>query len=118
MTTAQMKPQYKHDCERCVYVLSTWEPGESLDWYVHPMPWRPDFQSGGTVVARRSDEGSDYWAMPIDMIEDDDYLIVRNVDNKHAALGMVMLARTVLAFYRNRIPEQTREVRECSLTKE
>ena len=81
-----MKPKWKHDCTACTYIGSMHMHNHTADWYV----------CSGSVIARRSDEGSDYWSMPTDMVTDDRYLITSR-DGVIAYYNMVVLAQFMLA---------------------
>lgn len=71
-----MGPQYKHNCNGCVFIEQSEATGRVIDWYHCP---RCD---GGTIVGRASDEPSDYWSMPVGVIKS-------AVENKaNASLGL------------------------------
>jgi hypothetical protein len=55
------------------------------DWYV----------CSGSVIARKGDEGSDYWSMPKDMVTDDRHLIASR-DGVIAYYNMRVLAQFML----------------------
>jgi hypothetical protein len=54
LETPTTEPQFEHDCPKCIYLGTTLAGGHFADLYVHPGP------AAGTVVARFSNEGSDY----------------------------------------------------------
>ena len=51
-----MRNVFQHDCDKCLYIGTT--HGPDRDWYV----------CNDTIIARKSDEGSDYWSTLIDMV--------------------------------------------------
>ena len=59
----------------------------TADWYV----------CNDTVLARMSDEGSDYWSMPIDIVTDDRYLTAQDKDGTVAYTDHRVLAGFMLA---------------------
>ena len=81
-----MKAKWIHDCDRCKYTGSMFHNGNILDRYV----------CTDSVVARRSDDGPDYWSMPISMAKDDRYLVARNMDDYHAINDMQVLAQHMI----------------------
>ena len=56
------KPKYQHDCNTCIFLGQTLGECYRVDLYFHP-PF--DKREKGTVIARFSDEGSDYASCPI-----------------------------------------------------
>ena len=80
-----MKPQWKHDCTACTYIGSMHMHNHTSDWYV----------CSDSVIARRSDDGPDYWSMPKDMVADDRYLTA-NYDGVTAYSHMRVLAQFML----------------------
>jgi len=82
-----MKPQWKHDCTACTFIGAMFMHNKTADWYV----------CGDTVLARMSDEGSDYWSMPTDIVEDDRYLTAQDADGVVAYSHHRVLARFMLA---------------------
>ena len=80
-----MKPQWKHDCPACTYIGSMHMHNHTSDWYV----------CSDSVIARRSDEGPDYWSMPTDMVTDDRYL-TSSWDGVIAYKQMQVLAQFML----------------------
>ena len=52
--------QFTHDCDECVFVEHIF----GHDWYVCP----PSERRTGSVIARFSDDGPDYWSMPCDLL--------------------------------------------------
>ena len=80
-----MKPQWKHDCTACTYIGSMHMHNHTEDWYV----------CSGSVIARKGDEGSDYWSMPKDMVTDDRYLTA-NWDGTVGYYHMRVLAQFML----------------------
>jgi hypothetical protein len=81
-----MKAKWIHDCDQCKYIGSMFHHGEILDWYVC-------FEA---LVARRGDDGPDYWSMPVSMIKNDDYLIGRDMDNFTAINDMQLLGQAMI----------------------
>jgi late competence protein required for DNA uptake (superfamily II DNA/RNA helicase) len=79
-----MKPQWKHDCTACTYIGSMHMHNHTADWYV----------CSGSVIARRSDDGPDYWSMPTDMVTDNHSLT--NWDGVIAHYHMRVLAQFML----------------------
>lgn len=80
-----MKPQWKHDCTACTYIGSMHMHNHTSDWYV----------CSDSVIARRSDDGPDYWSMPTDMVTDDRYLTA-NWDGVVGYYHMRVLAQFML----------------------
>ena len=63
-----MKAQYEHDCNKCVFLGREWipQPGENsrcVDIYFH------DDECGGVLIARYSNEPSDYWSSDVKTME-------------------------------------------------
>lgn len=56
-----MKPRYAHSCTKCRFVASIFLRHQVQDWYVCE-------GADPSVIARNSDHYSDYWSMPIDMV--------------------------------------------------
>jgi len=82
-----MKPQWKHDCDQCTYLGSVHMHNTVADWY----------ECSRTVLARLSDEGSDYLSMPKDMVLDGDrYLKSTGVNGTVAYSGSWVMARFML----------------------
>ena len=81
-----MKAKWIHDCDQCKYAGSMFHHNDILDWYV----------CNDSVIARRGNDGPEYWSMPISMVKDDGYLIGRNVHNFHALNDMQILAQVML----------------------
>lgn len=59
-----MKAMYKHDCEKCIFlgrdiIPQGEKPPKFVDLYLHPS------RVEDSLIARYSDEPSDYWAMDI-----------------------------------------------------
>lgn len=59
-----MKAQYKHNCNRCIFlgrdiIPQGEKPPKFVDLYLHPS------RVEDSLIARYSDEPSDYWAMDI-----------------------------------------------------
>ena len=52
-------PKYRHDCARCQFLGHTIGGGIIHDLYLHP---DPDEGRAGTLVARYSDEDSNYYS--------------------------------------------------------
>lgn len=51
------QPKYKHDCKFCTFLGRTIGRGHAVDLYFHPAVGHLIY---GSVIARFSDEGSDY----------------------------------------------------------
>ena len=81
-----MKPQWKHDCERCTYLGSMHMSNHTSDWYV----------CTSSVIARKGDDGPDYWSMPKDMVTDT-RLATASWDGVIAYSHMRVLAQFMLA---------------------
>ena len=82
-----MKAKWIHDCDNCKYKGSMFHGSDKLDWYT----------CKESVVARRGDDGPDYWSMPISMVNNDDYLIAREFKTDFDAVSdMIVLARFML----------------------
>jgi len=83
----KMKPKWQHGCPSCNYLGSINQHRGHSDWY----------ECGESVIARFSDEGSQYWSAPKDIVFDDRYLAA------DAYAEMTALARFMLS------PKTTRE---------
>ena len=59
-----MKPKWQHDCPSCNYLGSIDQTQGRSDWY----------ECGESVIARFSDEGSQYWSSVKDIVFDDRYI--------------------------------------------
>ena len=70
-----------------MYMGSMFMHNTTADWYV----------CNDTVLARMSDEGSDYWSMPIDIVTDDRYLTAQDEDGTVAYTDHRVLAGFMLA---------------------
>ena len=82
-----MKAKWIHDCNYCTYKGSMFHGSDKLDWYT----------CKESVVARRGDDGPDYWSMPISMVNNDDYLIAREFKTDFDAVSdTIVLARFML----------------------
>lgn len=86
-----MKPKWKHDCDQCTYLGSMHMHNHTSDWYV----------CSRTVLARRGDDGPDYWSMPTDMVTDDRYL-TSSMDGVLGYYNMVVMARFMLGKLKER----------------
>ncbi len=51
--------KFQHDCKSCIFINHL----NGYDCYI----CKNEFHAGGTLVARFSDEGKDYWSMPYGM---------------------------------------------------
>jgi hypothetical protein len=65
MRNPDIKPKFKHDCEKCVFLGHAIVNGEAADFYVHnkrgqyaPIPGRDDW--GIELLYRQSDDCQDY----------------------------------------------------------
>jgi hypothetical protein len=85
-----MKPKHKHYCDQCTYLGSMFMHNKVADWYV----------CNDTVLARMSDEGSDYWSMPISVATDDRYLTAQDSNRTVAYTDHRVLARFMLGKHR------------------
>lgn len=72
-----MKHLFTHDCDRCVLVGSITYPAPMWNGQVKTQSMRradlyccPEQALGADIIARFSDEGSDYSSMPASMIRD------------------------------------------------
>lgn len=54
-----MKPNYLHDCTKCLY-MGTTGGHEIIDWYMHDN----SFPLGPTIIARYGDDGAAYSSYP------------------------------------------------------
>lgn len=66
-----VEERHEHDCDACEYLGTCTLYGKETDWYYCPPA--PDgagssIEEKGTMVARYSSEGPDYWSSPIAMI--------------------------------------------------
>ena len=85
-----MKPTWRHDCDACRFLGAIHRSTGTVDWY------RCEGRDK-SIVARRSDDGPDYWSMPESMVADDMYLTVRYMDSDNVGYSeMVLLARFML----------------------
>ena len=85
-----MKPKWKHDCTACTFIGAMFMYNKTADWYV----------CNDTVLARMSDEGSDYWSMPISVATDDQSLTAQDEDGTVAYTDHRVLARFMLTRHR------------------
>lgn len=100
-----------HDCPKCTFVLSSYAPDATradmkvIDWYVcsHDL-------LGGSVVGRVSSKTGDYWSRPVDLVDDDRYLVA-SWEETCAVPPMVLMARAVLLMHRDR--QRKRREAEC-----
>ena len=81
-----MKAKWIHDCDQCKYTGSMFHHNDILDWYV----------CNDSVIARRGNDGPEYWSMPISMAKDDGYLMSRDVHDFRALNDMQILAQAML----------------------
>jgi hypothetical protein len=88
---AKMSPAYKHDCAACRFIVSVSLYGETMDAYYHPPTLGP---GSGTLVLRRSDDGSDYWSMPVDMLQNAGPAVYD--DGRYAYSGYQIIAQWCL----------------------
>ncbi len=57
-------PKYQHDCTSCIFIGQTIGGKVTVDLYYHG----PNFLvSHGTLIARVSDEGSNYLSCPVEL---------------------------------------------------
>lgn len=54
-------PRYTHDCNKCRFITAILSGNDVEDWYVCDGFDR-------SVIARRSNDGPDYWSMPTSMV--------------------------------------------------
>lgn len=54
-------PRYTHDCNKCRFITAIFGDDGVEDWYVCDGFDR-------SVIARRSNDGPDYWSMPTSMV--------------------------------------------------
>lgn len=78
MPTYPWKDQmFTHDCDRCIF-LGHWEDPEMLDGYQHfdfyACPARPGMTT--SIIARYSNEGSDYVSIPYHLVIHDRVLLI------------------------------------------
>ena len=86
----RMNPKWTHHCEDCKFLGSMHLQEDTADWY----------ECNETILARLSDEGSDYWSMPTGIVTNDAYLISRQRDGTYDGYGyayMIALARFMLS---------------------
>lgn len=86
----RMNPKWTHHCEDCKFLGSMHLQKDTADWY----------ECNETILARLSDEGSDYWSMPTGIVTNDAYLISRQRDGTYDSYGyayMIALARFMLS---------------------
>ena len=81
-----MKAKWIHDCGSCKYKGSMHSDRGVFDWYV----------CNDSVIARYGDDGPEYWSMPTDMVNNDDYLIARDTNHYRGIHSMIVLARFML----------------------
>jgi hypothetical protein len=81
------KPEHEHDCERCKFLGNYMpSPQKISDLYYCPGA------DGGAIVCRNSDDGPDYWSMPVCMLINPVY--------KHGnQMASIALKRAVSAGY-------------------
>lgn len=78
---ADLKPVWKHDCNECKLIGREERNGEVVDLYVH------EHEDHITLVARRSDEGSDYLSKGVYLKYKDtrlgvlDYCLLRYIEH-------------------------------------
>lgn len=102
-----MKPIYEHDCPKCQYVATVLgrRRGMEMDWYVCP-----DGADGGSVVGRQSNKDSDYWSMPVSMLDDRRYDETVVMDTKvHGFSETRITAQAMLQLWRQRAAEARRK---------
>jgi hypothetical protein len=85
----KMNPKWTHDCGRCKYLGSMVVTGDTLDWYTCGTGFNK------TVIARRGDDGPDYWSMPVDIMRSGND-VARKSDDSLVYNGMNMLADAML----------------------
>lgn len=87
----EMRPRYAHNCTKCRFVASIFSRHQVQDWYVC---------EGGdpSVIARNSDHYSDYWSMPIDMVNPNRLCVTFGAEEETPYLSeMQILASFVLS---------------------
>lgn len=95
MVKPETTKMFEHDCERCVYVLTT-HGDNDYDWYVCP----DGGSLGSSVVARYGDDGPNYWSMPACMVRQDHCPVASHYgSDRRSVSSMIMLANIVLDFY-------------------
>lgn len=57
-----MKPNWKHDCDKCELVAITNIGGEKLDWYVHDYADETFSGAWESLVVRYGDDGPEYYS--------------------------------------------------------
>ena len=85
----KMNPKWQHDCNKCKYLGSMVVTGDTLDWYTCGTGFNK------SVIARRGDDGPDYWSMPVDIMRLGDD-VARKSDDSLVYSGMTMLADAML----------------------
>ena len=85
----KMNPKWKHDCNKCEYLGSMVVTGNMLDWYTCGTGFNK------TVIARRGDDGPEYWSMPVDVMRSGNYLSLKNY-GEFVYNGMNILAEEML----------------------
>ena len=78
-----LHPKWTHDCEACEYIGSMHSDRGLLDWYT----------CNDSVIARYGDDGPEYWSTPRFIINNDDYLIGRDMYGNNGVGAMLVLAR-------------------------
>jgi hypothetical protein len=99
-TPLTTKPYHQHDCAKCRYLGSMIVDGRGpADWYVCGN------ERTGSVIARFSDEGRDYWSMMPSMVNDPKYGHPTHTDDKGITRvivsDMMILARYMLQQEKN-----------------
>lgn len=84
-----MKAKWKHDCDKCRFLGGMFMPHGSMDWYVCGTTDR-------TILARFSDEGSDYWSRDIRHLGDEYRTATEWGTDYKGFTGMNLLAEFML----------------------
>jgi hypothetical protein len=91
-------PTWKHDCDKCQYITSTFAPdGGRNDWY-----YCDQVGLGDTVVCRRSEKHSDYSSYPAIIIKSVADCTAEDSCGRKALVPELMIAKAVYELWQNR----------------
>jgi len=84
-----MKAKWKHDCAKCRFLGGMFTMNGQLDWYVCGT-------EDITILARRSDEGPDYWSKDTRHLGDDHRIATEWGTENKGFIAMNILAEFML----------------------
>jgi hypothetical protein len=87
-TMMKMNPKWKHDCDKCKYLGTTYMNAKVMDWYTCGTAPQQ------SVIARQGNDGPEYWSVPTEVLGYGD--TVRTLEDTLVFNGMNLLAEVML----------------------